>query len=113
MTDDSLQSLIAFASGVVALVPIVALSLAYRRTKSRRIALALVAFTAFLIRGVVIAAIHFGTSMDHATEHLIEFGSDALIITLFALAFLHGSVRPFERGRHRRQQDAHPGPHQG
>jgi hypothetical protein len=74
----------------VAVVPIAALVLAWRRTKSRRMLLALAAFAILEARLIAMILIHTVVPVDHGVEELLDFGGDLAVIVAFAWAFLTG-----------------------
>jgi len=75
-------------TAVIALVPLYAVARAYARVRSPRLLLALLAFLGFVASGVLMILVAWlGASYVDAAEK-IEFGSDVLIVMLFALSFL-------------------------
>jgi hypothetical protein len=82
---------IAWAVVFLGLIPIVAVALAWRGTRSRRLLFALVAFIVLETRFLLLLAIHTVFVVDHFTEEMVTFGGDLAVITAFSLAFLHGA----------------------
>jgi hypothetical protein len=74
----------------IAVVPIAALLLAFRRTRSSRVLLALIAFAVLEARLISMILIHTVLPVDHSVEELIDFGGDLAVIVAFAWAFLTG-----------------------
>jgi hypothetical protein len=83
-----------FVSGVVAVVPLVAVALAWWRSRSPRLLLAALAFATFCATGLGIAALALAGRGSEGTTEWIEFGSDVVTITLFALSFLWPRAEP-------------------
>lgn len=75
-------------AAALAVVPMAALFLAWRRARSARLALALAAFAVLEVRLVAMVLIHTVVWVDHPTEELIGFGGDLAVIAAFAAAFL-------------------------
>lgn len=94
---DSLQPpitmhvLLEAAAAVLALLPIAALVAAHRRTRSPRLALALLAFVALEARCVALVVVHTLAGVDHPSEEMLDFTGDLAVMTIFALAFLYGT----------------------
>ncbi|MFQ5871212.1 MAG: hypothetical protein ACE5IB_03520 [Candidatus Geothermarchaeales archaeon] len=86
------ETLLPLVVAVLALIPLIILAITYRRTGSRRVLLAALAFAFFVGKGVLLGVTFFIGSMSFETLELIEFGSDFLIVLLFASSFL-GSYR--------------------
>jgi len=75
-------------TALLALIPLVALARAWRRTRSTRLLLAAAAFATFFASGVALFTLAI---LDPATSDAvewIEFASDVAIVGLFALSFL-------------------------
>ncbi len=79
------------AAAVIAIIPILAVSLAYRRSHSRRLALALVAIIALEVRAVSMVLIRTLFEVDHFVEEMLEFAGDLAVMVAFAFAFLYGT----------------------
>jgi len=79
------------ASALLAIVPIAAVGRAYRGTKSRRLALALVAFGILEVRLLSTVLLHTFLEADHFTEEMLEFSGDLAVLAFFSMAFLHGT----------------------
>ena len=73
------------------LVPLVAVALAYRRTRTPRLGFALLAFIALEARVLALLVIHSYIPLEHFWEEMISFGGDLAVITCFTAAFLHGT----------------------
>jgi len=83
-----LESGLPLATAILAIIPFAILLLTYTRTKSKRILLAASAFGVFVIKGIVLSAGLLYGSMSFEFLELMEFGTDFLIILLFAASFL-------------------------
>lgn len=82
------------ATAMLALIPLVALARAWRRTRSTRLLLAAAAFAMFVVSALVLLALAFvATSWADAAEW-VEFGSDVVIVGLFALSFMWPRAEP-------------------
>ncbi len=79
------------SAAVLAIIPVVALTLAHRRTKSTRLALALLGFVALEVRTVSLVVIHTLVGVDHSSEEMFDFMGDLAVMTIFAIAFLCGT----------------------
>jgi len=78
---------------ILALFPLVVLLATYKRVPSRRVLLAALAFLFFVAKGVVL---FFALVMEILTSDLlewVEFGADAIIVSLFAASFFIGSTQ--------------------
>ncbi len=75
----------------VAVVPLAAVFLAWRRTRDSRMALAFAAFAIFEARLVGMVLIHTVIGVDHTVEEMIEFVGDLSVIVALAAAFLYGT----------------------
>jgi hypothetical protein len=79
------------AAAVLAVIPVAALSMAYRRTRSPRLILALLAFIALEVRSASLVVIHTLIGIDHSSEEMLDFAGDLAVMTIFAVAFLYGT----------------------
>jgi hypothetical protein len=86
------------AAAAVAVVPLSAVYLAWRRTRDARMGLAVAAFAIFEARLVSMVLIHTLLAVDHLVEELVEFVGDLLVIIAFASAFLYGTRWRFVPG---------------
>ena len=85
-------------AAAVAIVPLIAVGLGWRRTHSRRLLLAFVAFVVLEVRLIAMILIHTVVPVDHSIEELLDFGGDLAVIVVFAWAFLSGARWLPERG---------------
>ncbi len=83
--------LLEIASALLAIIPMVAVGCAFRRTKSPRLALALLAFGILEARMISMVVIHTLIDVDHSIEEMIEFGGDLATLAGFSVAFLYGT----------------------
>jgi len=82
-----LEFALAGTAGLLALIPAGLTWTAWRRTGSRRIFFAMLAFLGFVIRGIILGILYqMGASEIY--HEITEFGGDIVIISLFVVAFL-------------------------
>ena len=74
-----------------AVVPIVALFRAWRRSGSPRLKWALAAFLILEVRLISMILIHTVLPVSHDVEEMLDFGGDLAVIAAFAAAFLIGT----------------------
>lgn len=79
------------AAAGMAMVPLVAVFMAWRRSHDRGMAMALLAFLIFEARLISMVLIHTVVAADHTVEELTEFVGDLAVIAAFAAAFLYGA----------------------
>lgn len=75
-------------TAVIALLPLFAVSRAYVRVRSTRLLLAALAFLGFVLSGVIMVLVAWLGAAYIDIAEKVEFGSDVLIVVLFALSFL-------------------------
>lgn len=86
--EEMFESGLPLVTSILALIPLIILLATYKRTKSPRILWAILAFAAFVVKGI---ALSFGLvvgSMNFELLELTEFGADFVIVTFFAVSFL-------------------------
>jgi len=79
------------AAALIATVPLYATARAYYQRGSPRLVLAFAAFAVLEVRLLAMLLIHLALPIDHATEELLEFGGDLVVMSVFAAAFLWGA----------------------
>src|SRR5207247_9944183 len=80
------------ASAILVVIPLLALGQAYRQDRSPRLLFAFAAFVVWEVRFSVGTAIHTVLTIDHTFEETIGFLGVLIPISLFAVAFVYGSV---------------------
>lgn len=75
-------------AAILIVLPLVALALGYRRTKSPRLLLAFIAFGILQARVLTMISMHMLQIWDHELEETVNFVGDLAAIGMFALAFL-------------------------
>jgi ABC-type amino acid transport system permease subunit len=84
-------------AALIALIPLYATARAYYEGGSPRLVLAFAAFSVLEVRLLAVLLIHLALPIDHATEELLDFGGDLVVMSAFAAAFLWGSKWSHER----------------
>lgn len=82
---------IELVSALLAMIPLVALTLAWFRSRSPRVLMAAAAFLVFVFVRLVIFAGEYASGLASASEWLasdVETSSDVVIMALFAASFL-------------------------
>lgn len=89
--------LLELAAALVATIPLYATARAYYEGGSARLVLAFAAFAVLEVRSLAMLLIHVALPIDHATEELLDFGGDLVVMCAFAAAFLWGTRWSHER----------------
>ena len=83
-------------TGLLAVIPLVALGRAWMRTRSTRLLLAAAAFLGFVVSAVALLGLALLDAPWPDAPEWVEFGSDVVIVALFALSFLWPRREPDE-----------------
>lgn len=89
--------LLELAAALIATIPLYATARAYYNRSSPRLLLAFAAFSVLEVRLLAVLLIHLAIPIDHATEELLDFGGDLVVMSAFAAAFLWGANWGHER----------------
>ena len=89
--------LLELAAALIATIPLYATARAYYKGNSPRLLLAFSAFSVLEVRLLAVLLIHLALPIDHATEELLDFGGDLVVMSAFAAAFLWGTKWSHER----------------
>lgn len=87
---EALEVGLATAAGAIAIFPTIATYIAWKRTGSRRMLFAMLAFMTFLLKSVTLVFILLIDWKNDAHE-LVEFGGDVMIIIFFMWALVTSS----------------------